>query len=71
MNAKQFRTARDRLALDNYQIADLLGISARSARRFAEGARDINEPTARLLRLILALDLTPDKVTALLHKGGL
>lgn len=56
-----YRAAIAQLSLTQEQAATFLGISARTSNGYANG-KVIPEPTAKLLRLVTKLNLTPDDV---------
>jgi hypothetical protein len=62
MSAAQYRAAIERLGFTQVGIAPFLGISRRQAQRYALGERKIPEAVAKLLRLMLKLNLTPEDV---------
>lgn len=53
MTPKQFNTTIQKLGLSQVGAAKLLGISDRTARRYAAKG-EVPEPTAKLLRLAIA-----------------
>jgi hypothetical protein len=61
MTAAQYRAALDRLGLSQAGAAAWLHISLRTAHGYANGA-NIPEPTAKLLRLCLRLNLSTEDV---------
>ena len=61
MTAKQYRAALDALGLTQAGAALFLGISIRSAHGYANGD-PIPEGYAKLLRLMVKLELKPDEV---------
>lgn len=61
MTANQFRAALDRLGLSQAGAAAFLGISTRSAHGYAND-KPIPEPIAKLLRLMIRLNLKPSDV---------
>jgi hypothetical protein len=61
LTANQFRKALDDLGLTQGAAAEWLGISIRATHGYANG-RPIPEPTAKLLRLMVKLDLKPEDV---------
>jgi transcriptional regulator with XRE-family HTH domain len=61
MTPTQFRAALDRLSLTQAGAAEFLGISIRSAHGYANG-KPVPEPVAKLLRLMISLDLKPADV---------
>lgn len=61
MTASQYRAALARLALTQGEAAIFLGISIRSSHGYANG-EPIPEAIAKLLRLMVRLDLEPQEV---------
>lgn len=61
MTHNQYRAAIDRLGLSQVKAAKFLGISLRTSQNYANG-EPIPEPTAKLLRLMVRLDLKPEDV---------
>lgn len=61
MTAAQFNAAVARLGLSQGEAAKLLGVSIRSAHGYANGAT-IPEPVARLLRLVIRLNIKLEQV---------
>ncbi len=61
MTANHFRKALDDLGLTQGEAADWLGISIRAVHGWANGA-PIPEPVAKLLRLMVRLELKPQHV---------
>jgi hypothetical protein len=62
MSAAQYRAAIERLEFTQVGIAPFLGISRRQAQRYALGERKIPEAVAKLLRLMLRLNLRPEDI---------
>lgn len=62
MRPKQFNAALEQLELTQVGAAELLGFSARTARSYAAGDTPIPEPTAKLLRLLVAGKVTFEDV---------
>jgi hypothetical protein len=62
MSAAQYRAAIEHLGFTQVGIAPFLGISRRQAQRYAFGERKIPEAVAKLLRLMLRLNLKPEDV---------
>jgi predicted transcriptional regulator len=58
MTPKQFNAALERLVLTQVGAAKLLGLTDRTVRNYAAGDTPIPEPTAKLLRLLVAGTLT-------------
>lgn len=60
MTPKQYKSAIDRLGLSQERAGLWLGVSKRTGQNYA--AKGPPEPVAKLLRLMIRLDLTPDQV---------
>jgi len=58
MTSKQFIAALDRLKLTQTAAAEFLGLSARQVRRIVAGAYKPPLAAGKLLRLMIAKDLT-------------
>jgi DNA-binding transcriptional regulator YiaG len=58
----QFRSAIDKLGLSQERAGLWLGLSERAGQRYANGEAKIPGPVAKLLRLVIRLDLKPDEV---------
>lgn len=54
MTAAEYADAIDRLGLSQTAAAKLLGVDARTSRRWISGERDVPEPAARFLRYLIA-----------------
>lgn len=61
MTPNQYRTALERLGLTQDSAAEFLGVSLRTSHGYANGAV-IPETTAKLLRLMVRLELKPEDV---------
>lgn len=61
MTANQYRAALSRLGLSQAGAAEFLGISIRSSHGYANN-EPIPEPIAKLLRLMVKLELSPKDV---------
>jgi hypothetical protein len=61
MNQNQYRTALERLGLTQDSAAEFLGVSLRTSHGYANGS-PIPEGTAKLLRLMVRLNLSPPEV---------
>jgi hypothetical protein len=61
MTPKQYRAALDQLDLTQSCAAEFLSVSLRTAHGYANG-KPIPESTAKLLRLMVRLNLSPDEV---------
>jgi hypothetical protein len=64
MNAKQYRQALERIGLTQLAAGDLLGVGARTSRRWALDEARIPTPVAILLRLLLKKRITLKDVEA-------
>lgn len=62
MTPAQFRTSIANLGLSQEGAGLWLGLSPRQGQRYATGDAEIPEPVAKLLRLMIRLDLKPDDV---------
>ncbi len=61
MNQHQYRAALERLGLTQDSAAEFLGVSLRTSHGYANGS-PIPEGTAKLLRLMVRLDLLTEEV---------
>jgi len=55
MTGKEFRKLRDRLGINQPELAELLGVHEISISRYETGTRQISEPVAKLLQLLVKL----------------
>ena len=62
MTPTQFRTAIEKLGLSQVRTGEFLGMNPRTARAWALGESPIPESVAKLLRLMIKLDLKPEDV---------
>jgi len=69
MNKKEYRAAIAKLGLSQEQAGKWLGLALRTSQNYALGNTTIPAPTERLLRLVLALKLTPEKAAKLWSEG--
>lgn len=60
MTPKQYKTIIDQLGLSQERAAEWLGVSARTGQNYA--AKGPPEPVAKLLRLMVKLELKPEDV---------
>lgn len=67
MTRLEFKEARARLGLSLTSAAILLGVSERQAWRYESGPGEIPEPVARLLWLMEAERITPQRFAALFN----
>lgn len=63
MTAKQYRDAIARLGLSQHKAAAWLGVSPRTSQGWALNETPVPEPVAKLLRLVLRLQLKPEQVS--------
>ena len=62
MTPTQYKAAIQKLGFTQYQAGDWLGIGHRTSQGYALGEYPVPEPTAKLLRLVLKLELNPEDV---------
>lgn len=67
MTSTEYREVLAALSLTQSGAARLLGVDARTSRRWANGERDIPPPAERFLRFLLAAKISPDRVMNLLN----
>jgi len=66
MNSQEYRNAIAALDLSQVRAAHLLGVDARTSRRWATGERPVPDTVVRFLRLVMALRMTGEDAIALL-----
>ncbi len=71
MTHLEFRAALDALGLYQAEAARLIGVDEGTVRRWMAGpnakrGRDVPEPVARFLRLLIAARISPEKAMELL-----
>lgn len=66
MNADQYRNAIEKLGLSQVAAARLLGVDARTSRRWANGERDIPAPAVRFLQYLIATRKSGEKAMQVL-----
>lgn len=69
MTADEYRTAIGQLGLSQIAAARLLGVDARTSRRWALGERDVPAPAERFLRFLIAARIDPGEVMLALSPG--
>jgi hypothetical protein len=62
MTANQYRSAIEKLGLSQVRAAAFLGVSPRTSQGYALGEYPVPEAIAKLLRLMVRLNLNPDEV---------
>jgi DNA-binding transcriptional regulator YiaG len=62
----QYRDAIEKLGLSQVAAAKLLGVDARTSRRWAIGERDVPAPAVRFLQYLIATGKTGEKAMRLL-----
>lgn len=62
MTPNQYRAAIEMLGLSQRGAGSFLGVDERTSRRWALGEATIPESVAKLLRLMVKLDLKPEDV---------
>lgn len=65
MKASQFRAAEERFGLEKQDFASLLGVDARTTRRWRMGDRPIPKTVARLIVMMLHSKKTGDDLATL------
>ena len=58
MTPDEYRAAIEQLGLSQIAAAKLLGVDARTSRRWASGERDVPAPAARFLSYLIATKKT-------------
>lgn len=66
MTPDEYRQAIERLGLSQIAAARLLGVDARTSRRWASGERDIPPPAVRFLRYLIATKKTGEQAMRML-----
>ena len=66
MTPEEFRKIIEKLGLSQIAAARLLGVDARTSRRWASGERDIPPPAARFLRYLIATKKTGEQAMRML-----
>jgi DNA-binding transcriptional regulator YiaG len=66
MTPNQYRAAIETLGLSQVAAAKLLGVDARTSRRWASGERDVPPPAERFLRYLIATGKTGEKAMQVL-----
>jgi DNA-binding transcriptional regulator YiaG len=66
VTSDEFRDTIERLGLSQIAAARLLGVDARTSRRWASGERDIPPPVVRFLRYLIATKKTGDQAMRVL-----
>lgn len=62
MSPKQYAAAIKALGLSQVKAGEFLGVTPRQSRRYIAGDATIPEGFAKLLRLMVRLELSPDDV---------
>lgn len=68
MRANQFRDAEEHFGLEKQEFASLLGVDARTARRWRIGERAISKTAARLITLMRHTKMTGADLVALFKR---
>ena len=66
MTPDQYRSAIEKLGMSQVAAAKLLGVDARTSRRWALGERDVPPPAERFLRYLIATGKTGEKAMRIL-----
>jgi DNA-binding transcriptional regulator YiaG len=62
----EYRAAIDKLGLSQVAAARLLGVDARTSRRWANGERDVPSPAVRFLQYLIATRKTGEQAMRVL-----
>jgi hypothetical protein len=62
MSKAQYRVALKKLGISHIGAGKVFGLYHRHAQRFATGKSPVPEPLAKLIRLMIRLDLKPEDV---------
>jgi len=68
MTPDEYREAIDALGMSQLAAAKLLGVDARTSRRWASGERDIPPPASRFLQYLIATGKTGEKAMLVLNE---
>jgi|GEM_PF-5281063 len=68
METEQFCAALEKLGLTAEEAATWLGVSRRAAFNYQSGTREVPEPIARLLRLVIKLNMSRERAAKLMMK---
>lgn len=71
MTPDEYREVIGKLGLSQVAAAELLGVDARTSRRWANGERDVPAPAVRFLQYLIATGKTGDKAMKILNKSSL
>ena len=66
MTPDEYRATLERLGLSQVAAARLLGVDARTSRRWANGERDVPAPAIRFLQYLIATGKTGEKAMRVL-----
>ena len=66
MSPDEYRETIEKLGLSQIAAARLLGVDARTSRRWASGERDIPPPAVRFLRYLIATNKTGEQAMRVL-----
>lgn len=70
MTPDEYRAAIAALGLTQLAAARLLGVNPRTSRKWACGEAPIAEPAVRMLRLMIALRISPERALKLVGAPG-
>lgn len=70
MTADEYRTTIERLGLSQIAAAKLLGIDARTSRRWACGERDVHPSAVRFLQYLIATRKTGEQAMRVFEKSS-
>jgi DNA-binding transcriptional regulator YiaG len=66
VSPEEYRSALERLGLSQVAAAKLLGVDARTSRRWANGERDVPAPAVRFLQYLMATRKSGDQAMRVL-----
>lgn len=70
MTSDEYRTAYSALGLTQAGAARLLGVDARTSRKWANGEREVPPTAARFLRFLQSAGIKPDEVMKALGENA-
>lgn len=68
MQAKDLQHSIEALGLSQMELGRFVGVDGRTVRNWASGRRPVPEAVSKLLRLMLALKLSPSDVRGLVNE---
>lgn len=68
MSSAEYRVCLARMEMTQGAAGKLLGVDARTSRKWANGEREVPPTAARLLRYLIAAGVTPEEFAAALAR---